>query len=159
MAKLRIARAQQTRRRFLGVAGAAAIAPLAVPGAAADARYSFRLSLYNVHNGEDVDAVFWEEGRFLPQAVERFEQLLRDWRTGDIGRFDPRLLLQLSNMAAIMGNWRAVPRRFGVPVRGNESGAASQGCGGRAGPELPHVRKGDRYPPSRRADTATPRRR
>jgi uncharacterized protein YcbK (DUF882 family) len=64
--------------------------PAVITRPAADAR---RLFLHNLHTGDTVDAVYWEGGRYVEEALDRARFALRDWRNGqqhamDEGLFD-----------------------------------------------------------------------
>jgi uncharacterized protein YcbK (DUF882 family) len=50
------------------------------------------LSLYNTHTGEGVNAVYWAEGEYLPEALAAVDHVLRDHRTDEIKPIDPHLL-------------------------------------------------------------------
>ena len=50
------------------------------------------LSLYNTHTGEGVNAVYWVEGEYLPEALAAVDHVLRDHRTDEIKPIDPQLL-------------------------------------------------------------------
>jgi len=51
-----------------------------------------RLALHNLHTGESFDEAYWDGGRYVPDAVEAVNRVLRDYRTGDVHTMDPRLL-------------------------------------------------------------------
>lgn len=82
-----------TRRNFL-ILGAAAAATLAADPvqAALRTRPQRTLSLYNLHTGETFHSVYWAEGRYVPQSLRAIDRVLRDHRTDDIHRIDPRVL-------------------------------------------------------------------
>lgn len=82
-----------TRRNFLilGVAAAATFAADPVE-AALRVRPQRSLSLYNLHTGESFRSVYWAEGRYLPQSMLAIDRVLRDHRTDDVHRIDPRVL-------------------------------------------------------------------
>ena len=81
------------RRRFLGFAAAAAVAGMTFPAAAARRLLRPRaVSLHNLHTGEALNTVYWADGRYLPEAVQRIEWLLRDHRTDEVHAVDPKLL-------------------------------------------------------------------
>jgi uncharacterized protein YcbK (DUF882 family) len=81
------------RRRFLGVAAAAVVAVFALPAEAARRLIRPRtLSLRNMHTGEAFDAVYWADGRYLPDSLRHVDWLLRDHRTDQVHPIDPRLL-------------------------------------------------------------------
>lgn len=93
--------AAPARRRFLGFAAAAAIAGMSFPAAAARRLLRPRaLSLHNLHTGEALNAVYWAEGRYLPDAMQRIEWLLRDHRTDEVHPVDPQLLDLLVDLQA-----------------------------------------------------------
>jgi uncharacterized protein YcbK (DUF882 family) len=50
------------------------------------------LSFYNTHTGEDMKAVYWSQGMYVPQALADINYILRDYRTGEIKEIDTDLL-------------------------------------------------------------------
>lgn len=50
------------------------------------------LSLVSLHTGERLTAAYVREGRYDQGALGEIDQILRDWRSGDTRRMDPRLL-------------------------------------------------------------------
>jgi uncharacterized protein YcbK (DUF882 family) len=48
--------------------------------------------LHNLHTGESLQAIYWEEGRYVPDALAAVNKVLRDFRTGDQHQMDPGLL-------------------------------------------------------------------
>ncbi|HSV02934.1 MAG TPA: DUF882 domain-containing protein [Phenylobacterium sp.] len=72
----------------LGLAGAGLFGPRAL--AAATAPRS--LSLHNLHTGESLRATYFEDGAYLPDALEAMNHLLRDFRTGEAHPIAPGLL-------------------------------------------------------------------
>lgn len=81
-----------TRRQFLTTA--AMLLPVAAwPGlASAAVDCPRRLSFYHTHTSERLDVVYCEQGRYLPDALAEVNNLLRDFRTGEVHAIDPRLL-------------------------------------------------------------------
>jgi uncharacterized protein YcbK (DUF882 family) len=51
-----------------------------------------RVRFHNLHTDEKLDAVYWEQGRYVPDALHAVNQVLRDFRTGDMHMMDPALL-------------------------------------------------------------------
>jgi uncharacterized protein YcbK (DUF882 family) len=91
----------RTRRNFLRLAAAVATGAVAAPAFAlplASARRA--LSFENLHTGEVLDLVYWAEGRYLPDATQRIEYLLRDFRNNKTHAIDPRLLDLLTVLRA-----------------------------------------------------------
>ena len=99
------ARARSSRRRFMSYAAIAGCGLLA-PGrlARAASRPERELSFLNLHTGERLRSVYWQEGRYLPESLTEIDYLLRDFRTGDIKPIDTRLLDLLSEVNAELGN-------------------------------------------------------
>jgi uncharacterized protein YcbK (DUF882 family) len=62
------------------------------------------ITLKNLHTEEALDAVYWEEGRYVPDALEAVNNVLRDYRTGDVHPIDPRLLDLLTDLRASLGS-------------------------------------------------------
>ncbi len=50
-----------------------------------------RAFLHNLHTGETLDAVYFENGRYVPDALVQAMRVLRDWRNGAEHVMDPRL--------------------------------------------------------------------
>lgn len=85
------------RRRLLkgalGLAGSALAGATLVGGAARASTAGPRtLSLYNLHTGEKLNATYFEEGAYVPDALQAMNHLLRDFRTGDVHPIAPGLL-------------------------------------------------------------------
>jgi uncharacterized protein YcbK (DUF882 family) len=83
-----------------GLASAVLAAP-AVASASALAGPSVReIALHNLHTGESLKAVFWDAGRYVPDALDAVSHVLRDFRTGDVHPIDPDLLKLLDRLSA-----------------------------------------------------------
>ncbi|HSR58575.1 MAG TPA: YcbK family protein [Candidatus Binataceae bacterium] len=68
-----------------------------VPGAAMAAlkvisRKPRALSFYNLHTGESLKTVYYENGKYLPEALAQVNYILRDFRQNEIKPIDPKLL-------------------------------------------------------------------
>ncbi len=93
--------AQAGRRRFLGLAAGAIVTALGAPAEAARRLIHPRaISFRNLHTGEALEAVYWADGRYLPDMMQRIEWLLRDYRTDEVHPIDPRLLDLLVHLRA-----------------------------------------------------------
>jgi uncharacterized protein YcbK (DUF882 family) len=89
----------------LGVPAAARAAHAARP---ADLPHERILSLYNTHTGESLKRVFWAEGKFIPEAMNDINKLLRDHRNNKIAPIDPKLLFLLDQVASQVDAKQAV---------------------------------------------------
>jgi uncharacterized protein YcbK (DUF882 family) len=104
------------RRRLLGIAAAAIAAPRMAAaqadpigdllGSAPPQGEVRRLNLFNLHTFERFDAVYWEKGEYIPQALDAINLVLRDFRTGDVWPIDVNLLDAVSAVAARVENDR-----------------------------------------------------
>ena len=86
-----------TRRNFLKTTAAAAatlIAPaaLAKSAAAPVASGERQLKFYNLHTGEHLKATYWADGLYIADEMTAINNILRDYRTGDIKKMDPHLM-------------------------------------------------------------------
>jgi uncharacterized protein YcbK (DUF882 family) len=59
-----------------------------------------RLRFHNLHTDEKLDAVYWENGRYVPDALHAVNHVLRDFRTGEMHMMDPALLDLLAAVSA-----------------------------------------------------------
>ncbi len=90
------------RRGFLvaGAAGAAALTPF---GAAARIVGGERvLRFHNIHTGEKVSRVYWQNGQYLAGPLREFNHLLRDWRTDEVTDIDLKVLDLLAELHRLM---------------------------------------------------------
>jgi uncharacterized protein YcbK (DUF882 family) len=59
-----------------------------------------RLALHNLHTDERIDAVYWENGDYVPDAVQAMNKVLRDHRNGEVHAMDRDLYDLLDALAA-----------------------------------------------------------
>ena len=92
------------RRKLLQLGLASAAASLALPACGWAAPISGaeirRLSFSNLHTGEAVDAVYWEKGNYISDAMQALNKVLRDFRTGEVHPIDPKLFDLLDDLSA-----------------------------------------------------------
>lgn len=95
-----------SRRSILraGLGIATAILGRAPAPAAAMARPPRSLALRNLHTGERLEAVYWVDGRPVPEALARIDWVLRDHRTGQVREIDRRLLDLLVALRRSLGS-------------------------------------------------------
>ena len=70
------------------------------------ARFVRRAHVHNLHTGDVLDAVYYEDGQYVPDALAQARRVLRDWRNGeehtmDAGLFD--ILHAISNKVTAKG--------------------------------------------------------
>jgi uncharacterized protein YcbK (DUF882 family) len=97
------------RRSFLKSSALLASA-LSVPaiGRAATLPHERTLRMYNTHTGETLRTVFWAEGKFVPEAMNDINKLLRDHRNNTIAQMDPKLLVLLDQVSNQVGNGKVL---------------------------------------------------
>ncbi|RMF98589.1 MAG: DUF882 domain-containing protein [Gammaproteobacteria bacterium] len=92
-----------SRRRLLLAALSLPAAAACPPALAAGQR---RLSFHHTHTGEYLDLAYMEAGRYLPEALAELNQLLRDFRSGEVHPIDPGLFDLLYALRSVTGNAR-----------------------------------------------------
>jgi len=58
-----------------------------------------RVDLHNLHTGESLSTVYWEDGGYVPGALAEVNHVLRDFRTGDVHPISPPLLDLLNRLS------------------------------------------------------------
>jgi uncharacterized protein YcbK (DUF882 family) len=79
------------------------------------------ISFINTHTGEELTAVYFSANAYDAEALARIDNVLRDHRSGDVGRMDPPLFDYLCAVAASAG----VEPRFEV-ISGFRSAASNE---------------------------------
>jgi len=62
-----------------------------------------RIALYNIHTKETLDIVYMRDGKRLPDAMQKINWLLRDWRENEPTTMDPELVDLLWEIRAELG--------------------------------------------------------
>lgn len=62
-----------------------------------------RLDMLNLHTGERAKVTYWEKGRYLPDALQSIDKVLRDHRSGEQHQIDPKLLDLMEYLRYCMG--------------------------------------------------------
>ncbi len=89
-------------RRMLFKYAAGAAATLALPLPALAGTRSRSLAFYNLHTGEKLSTVYWEEGRYIQESLADIDRLLRDYRNGETLPIAPRLLDTLFQLRSVL---------------------------------------------------------
>jgi uncharacterized protein YcbK (DUF882 family) len=66
--------------------------------------WEHRLLLYNTHTAERIDIVYRRGDEYLPDALAKLDNFLRDHRTGEVRHFDPHLYDILSDLTTAVGH-------------------------------------------------------
>ena len=83
-----------SRRQFLKL-GLYVAASLALPLPAMAGTTARKLSFYNIHTDETLRLAYYENGQYVPSAIQALNHFLRDYRTGDVHPIDTALFDQL----------------------------------------------------------------
>jgi uncharacterized protein YcbK (DUF882 family) len=80
------------RRGFLrNCSGALILASGLLPFEIASASTRREISLFNTHTSEHLELCYFRDGKFVAEACQRLNHLLRDFRSGDVHPIDPGL--------------------------------------------------------------------
>ncbi len=96
-----------TRRGFVAALTAAASSlagARAVDALSIDAPRA--LSFAHLHTGERLSLEYYRDGAYQPEALAAVNQLLRDFRSGEVGTIDPRLLDLLHRLSRLTATRR-----------------------------------------------------
>ncbi len=63
----------------------------------------YRLRFFHTHTNERIDIVYRRGDTYIPEALRRLDYYLRDWRTGEVHHYDPRLFDLLHDLLASVG--------------------------------------------------------
>jgi uncharacterized protein YcbK (DUF882 family) len=63
----------------------------------------YRLRLFHTHTNERINIVYRRGDVYIPEAVNRLDQFLRDHRTGDVRQLDERLFDLLHDLSESLG--------------------------------------------------------
>ncbi len=93
-------RGERGRRQFLQCAGAALmLLPLGAAWARTPERRS--LSFLHTHTGERLSTVYFQDGQYQTGELGRINELLRDFRTGDVHTIDTGVLDILADLRVL----------------------------------------------------------
>lgn len=95
-----------TRRNLvcLGMAALACSAARPVLAATPRLKGMRALAFHNLHTDERLRVTYWKDGKYLPEAHERINFLLRDHYSGDVHNMDIRLMDLLHDLQYKTGN-------------------------------------------------------
>ena len=111
--------------------------------------------VHNLHTGESLRAVYYENGRYVPDALSELMKVLRDWRSGEEHLMDPRLFdvmhavrakLEVSAPFQVISGYRSAATNAMMHERSHGVAMNSQHVQGKAsdvrleGGELHHLR-------------------
>ena len=51
-----------------------------------------RLSMYSRRTGESINTIYWVDGKYIPEALNEINRLMRDWRQNEVKKIDIRTI-------------------------------------------------------------------
>lgn len=91
------------RRGFIGLLGASSLLTVSskfTPVLSAVQKPKI-ISLYNIHTDEKLVTCFWNNGEYCPEALKEINNIMRDFRTGQVRKIDPKLIDYLHRLVEI----------------------------------------------------------
>ena len=73
---------------------------MATPGGALPDTGPRKVSFHNLHSDEKLEAIYFDRGEYLPDALAAVGRVLRDYRTGEVHEIEPHLLDLLHSLSA-----------------------------------------------------------
>ncbi|HEX4179204.1 MAG TPA: DUF882 domain-containing protein [Caulobacteraceae bacterium] len=113
-------------------------APLATKKPAIEIRRAF---VHNLHTGDVMDTVYYENGAYVPDALHAAMRVLRDWRSGEEHFMDPRLFdlmhklrqkIEVRGPFQIVSGYRSAKTNAMMRLRSHEVAEHSQHILGKA---------------------------
>jgi uncharacterized protein YcbK (DUF882 family) len=77
--------------------------PSVTPAAEAGSSNEYRLHMFHTHTGETIDVVYRHGNEYVPAALTKLNEFLRDHRTGAVHDYDPRLFDLLATLERSIG--------------------------------------------------------
>jgi uncharacterized protein YcbK (DUF882 family) len=147
------------RRDALRLGGGALVAGLIAPSAGWASTLGEgprRAVLHNLHTGDRFNDVYFENGRYVPDAVAQAVRVMRDWRTGETHYIDPQLFdalhaintrLETNRPFGIISGYRSPKTNAALHAKSKGVASNSQHTQGKAidvrvdGVQLAHLHK------------------
>ncbi|HEY7645178.1 MAG TPA: DUF882 domain-containing protein, partial [Hyphomicrobiales bacterium] len=67
-----------------------------------------RIELHNIHTKEDISIVYKRDGKFIPDALDKLNHFMRDWRRDKTVEIDPDLFDLIWDMHRELGSKKPV---------------------------------------------------
>ena len=106
---------------FAGAVALLSVVAILAPRLTAALPQTRTLSLYNIHTKETLTVEFKRNGKFVPEAMERINWLLRDWRKNEKTTMDPELIDLLWEVHTELGSREPIHIISGYRSQGTNS--------------------------------------
>ena len=100
-----------------------------------------RIRMYSGRTGESIDTIYWIEGEYIPEVVKEINNFMRDWRTDDVVKMDPRnfdimaaahRLMDVNEPYMLLSGYRSPKYNLMLRKKGHEVADDSQHSHGHA---------------------------
>ncbi|MCV6824430.1 MULTISPECIES: YcbK family protein [Halocynthiibacter] len=51
-----------------------------------------RITMYSQRTGENIDMIYWVDGKYIKEALDQVNYFMRDWRQDEVARIDTRTI-------------------------------------------------------------------
>ena len=58
----------------------------------ADYNTERRIDMFNIHNSETISIVYKKDGQYIPEALDKLNWFMRDWRRNEATKMDPHTI-------------------------------------------------------------------
>ena len=104
--KILSAKKKENRRRFLKFSALSAVVFLTYGIQTTNAGYwankERKIKLRNLWTNEKISVVYWQDGKYINKALQTINNLLRDWRTDEVGEIFYQLPDHLIKIATFL---------------------------------------------------------
>ena len=63
-----------------------------------------RVKMYSGRSGESIDAIYWIDGHYIPEAFDEISYFMRDWRSGSVKLIDRRTVDIIAASHQLLGS-------------------------------------------------------
>lgn len=104
---------QMPRRRFLKFLAASSAVAMSVPNIASASiakqkSISRTIAFNNLHTDEKISLTYFENGRYITDALREIDNVLRDHRTDEVRSMDPNLLNYLYELQSALDTKKSI---------------------------------------------------
>ncbi|WP_093424024.1 YcbK family protein [Tranquillimonas alkanivorans] len=50
------------------------------------------MKMYSARTGEQINMIYWADGKYIPEALQEISRFMRDWRNGEIKEIDKQAI-------------------------------------------------------------------
>ena len=129
-----------TKALRLCAALAIGLAAVALCGATllrADYNSERRIQMFNIHTNESIDIVYKKDGEYIPEALDKLNYFMRDWRANKVTKMDPHTIDLVWEIHEELGS--KVPIHLVCGFRSSGTNEALRNAGGGQAKASQHI--------------------